>query len=67
MASQEERRVEICRLAMQVLGDSDAAHSWMSEPAIGLNRQIPAELIDTAEGAQLVKSYLMQIEHGVYV
>lgn len=67
MASQDERRAEICRFAAEVLGDAELAQSWMLEPAIGLNQQIPVELIETPEGAALVETYLMQIEYGVYV
>ena len=67
MASREERRTETYRLATAVLGDENLAQSWMQTPAFGLNRQIPAELIKTAEGAELVETYLMQIEHSVYV
>jgi uncharacterized protein (DUF2384 family) len=29
--------------------------------------KIPAELIETSEGAELVETYLMQIEYGIYV
>ena len=67
MASQEERQTEIYRLATAVLGDEKLAQRWMQMPAFGLNRQIPAELIKTAGGAELVETYLMQIEHSVYV
>jgi len=39
----------------------------MREPAFGLNRQLPAELVASAQGAELVQTYLTQIEYGVYV
>ena len=67
MASQEERRATIYRLATEVLGNADLAQSWMLEPAIGLGQQVPAELIERAEGAELLETYLMQIDYGVYV
>jgi len=67
MACQEERRAKICRLAAKVLGSADLAESWMLEPAIGLNQQVPAKLVETVEGANLVETYLMQIEYRVYV
>lgn len=38
----------------------------MREPAFGQNRQFPAELVATADGAELVQTYLAQIEYGVY-
>ena len=67
MACLEERRAEVSRLATDVFGDADLAQSWMLEPAIGLNQQVPADLVESAEGADLVETYLMQIEYGVYV
>ena len=62
-----ERRAEIYRLATEVFGDADSAQRWMLEPAIGLNQQVPAQLIEAPEGAALVETYLLQIEYGVYV
>lgn len=67
MPSGKGRRVEIYRLAAHVLGSENAAKDWMRQPAIGLDRQIPAKLIGTIAGACVVENYLMQIEHGVYV
>jgi putative toxin-antitoxin system antitoxin component (TIGR02293 family) len=49
------------------LGSEEAARQWMSEPAMGLNRQVPAELMATAAGAELVDTFLEQLEYGVYV
>lgn len=67
MLTQDERRAEIYDLAKKVLGTPEDADAWMRKPAIGLNRQIPAVLIETAVGADMVGTYLLQIEHGVYV
>jgi uncharacterized protein (DUF2384 family) len=39
----------------------------MQEPAMGLNRQVPAKLVSTVAGAELVDTFLEQLEHGVYV
>jgi uncharacterized protein (DUF2384 family) len=39
----------------------------MCEPAMGLNRQVPAKLVGTASGAELVDTFLDQLEYGVYV
>ncbi|GAA3896329.1 hypothetical protein GCM10022276_14150 [Sphingomonas limnosediminicola] len=63
----EERRTEMYRLAAKVLGSAENAEDWMRHPALGLNGQVPAELIGTAEGVELVETLLMQIEYGVYV
>ena len=67
MAPHDDRRAEIYALATEVLGEAGLAERWMLEPVIGLNQRVPADLIDTPEGADLVETYLMQIEHGVYV
>jgi len=67
MPSGKDRRAEINSLAASVLGSEDAAKDWMRQPAIGLDRQIPAKLVRTIAGTRLVEEYLMQIEHGVYV
>lgn len=67
MLTQDERCAEIHDLAKKVLGTPEDADAWMREPAIGLNRQVPAVLIETAAGADMVETYLLQIEHGVYV
>ena len=37
------------------------------QPALGLDQQIPAKLVRTAAGAEIVDTYLDQIEHAVYV
>ena len=67
MAPHNDQRAEIYALATEVLGETASAERWMLEPAIGLNQQVPADLIGTPEGAELVETYLIQIEHGVYV
>ena len=62
MTSQATRRAEVYRLATTVLGGADEAEAWMSHPAIGLDSQIPAGLIETSKGAELVETYLMKPE-----
>lgn len=53
--------------ATRLLGSEDVARLWMQEPAMGLNRQVPAKLVSTVAGAELVDTFLEQLEHGVYV
>ena len=67
MSSRQQRRAEILALASKVFGNQEAARSWMREPAFGLDNQIPAKLIGTIAGTRLVETYLMQIEHSVFV
>jgi putative toxin-antitoxin system antitoxin component (TIGR02293 family) len=67
MASRRERYKAALAKATSVFGDDKRARQWMRDPAFGLDRQVPAALIATAEGAELVDTYLDQIEYGVYV
>ena len=60
-------RERLTEKATRVLGSSKAAKRWMIEPAIGLNRQRPVDLISTEDGRQLVETYLDQMEYAVYV
>lgn len=67
MASRMDRYKAALAKATSVFGSEEDARQWMREPAIGLNRQFPAELVATIDGAKLVDTYLGQIEYGVYV
>lgn len=66
MSFRSQRRAEIYELASKVLGSGEAAARWMRPPAFGLEGQIPSELIGTSSCAQLVETYLLQIEHSVF-
>lgn len=66
MASIKQRYASTLAKAAKVLGSEKHARQWMREPATFLNRQVPAELVRTPEGAELVDTYLNQIEYGVY-
>lgn len=67
MSARKARREAVLRKASKVFGNEKEAKRWMREPAIGLNQQVPARLVSTAEGARLVDTYLDQIEYSVYV
>lgn len=67
MSSRKARYAAALGKAARVLGSEDVARQWMREPAMGLNRQVPAKLVDTEAGAELVNTFLEQLEHGVYV
>jgi putative toxin-antitoxin system antitoxin component (TIGR02293 family) len=58
---------EILAKASEVMGSQRDAEEWLSEPAIGLNGYKPLDLLTTSAGAELVETYLGQIEYGVYV
>ena len=55
------------RLAAAVFGSRRTAKRWLRRPARGLGWQVPVDLLDTVEGRKRVATYLLQIEHGVYV
>jgi putative toxin-antitoxin system antitoxin component (TIGR02293 family) len=67
MSARKARRETVLKKAVQVFGNEKEAKRWMREPAIGLNQQVPAELVSTVEGAELVSTYLDQIEYCVFV
>lgn len=58
---------EILAKASEVMGSQKDAEEWLSEPAIGLNGYRPLDLLTTSAGAELVETFLGQIEYGVYV
>ena len=60
------RFAEILAKAIGVFGSKEEAERWMEEPAIGLNRERPINLLSTTAGTELVDTYLDQIEYGVY-
>lgn len=58
---------EILAKASEVMGSQRDAEEWLNEPAMGLNGYRPLDLLTTSAGAELVETYLGQIEYGVYV
>jgi putative toxin-antitoxin system antitoxin component (TIGR02293 family) len=52
--------------ATDVFGSQEAAEMWISEPVMGLDRQIPLELLQTPAGVDLVNAFLTRLEYGVY-
>ena len=60
------RLAQVSELAADVLGGREAAEKWLAKPAIGLDNRKPISLLQTSEGALLVKTYLHRMDHGVY-
>lgn len=58
---------EIFELASQVLGDPIGAANWLTSGHFGLDGGIPAVVALNADGREAVRTYLQQIEYGVYV
>ena len=52
--------------ATEVVGSQEAAEKWISEPVMGLDRQVPLELLQTPAGVDLVNAFLTRLEYGVY-
>jgi putative toxin-antitoxin system antitoxin component (TIGR02293 family) len=52
--------------ATSVFGTQEEAEKWMIEPAMGLNRWRPIDLLATAAGSELVEQFLERIDYGVY-
>lgn len=52
--------------AVEVFGSEGAARAWMGKPAIGLDGQRPVDLLQTAEGTEVVKAFLVRLRFGVY-
>lgn len=57
---------EILAKAEDVLGTREEAEQWLSRPAIGLDSRRPIDLMATPQGADIVKTLLEQMAHGVY-
>ena len=58
---------EILAKASATLGSQEDAENWLESPAIGLNRQRPIDLLASRAGAEMVETFLNQLEYGVYV
>ena len=52
--------------ASAVFGSQEEAEKWMIEPAMGLNRWRPIDLLASAAGSELVEQFLERIDYGVY-
>jgi len=60
------RLASITEQAIDVLGSKEAAEHWLSTPAIGLDQRRPIDLLQSSEGAELVKTLLIRMDYGVY-
>jgi putative toxin-antitoxin system antitoxin component (TIGR02293 family) len=60
------RKAKTLRLATKIMGGEDEAKRWMVKHVMGLNGQRPVDLLRSAEGAQMVRDFLVRLEYGVY-
>ena len=66
---ESERLLRLARLferAREVLGSSERARMWMSEPVPALGGHTPLAYADTEPGAREVERVLGRIAHGVF-
>jgi len=52
--------------AFSAFGDWRTSVAWLNAPVTGLDGQVPADLITTPYGYQVVDEYLDRISRGVY-
>lgn len=57
----------LLELAAKAIGPGIAAADWLTSSQIGLNGEVPAVIALSREGREKVRTFLNQIEHGVYV
>lgn len=57
---------EVLARATDIFGSQARAETWLTEPAMALDRRTPLELLDTAAGLELVEDLLTRLDYGVY-
>jgi Protein of unknown function (DUF2384) len=62
-----DAKIKLLNQAKVLLGDLDAAASWVREPIQCLDSQTPFQLIETPEGTASLADYMGQIKYGVYI
>ena len=60
------RVARLYALAADVLESEDAAHAWMTTPAVALGDRAPLDASRNDAGARTVADLLHRIEYGVY-
>src|SRR5262245_59102050 len=57
---------EVLAKAEDALGSREAALEWLCKKAVGLEGHTPLELMETPQGAEIVKTLLDRMAFGVY-
>jgi len=60
------RLVSVTSRAIDVLGSQEAAERWLGNPAMGLSRRKPIDLLQSTEGTVMINTLLTRMDHGVY-
>lgn len=56
---------QLYAIGQEVFGSVESFKHWMQKPAFGLGNKIPAKILTTISGINLVINQLMRIAHGV--
>lgn len=59
------RLVKVYERATDVFGCRENAFRWVKTPCLAMGGEVPFNLLDTTEGADLVMDILGRIEHGI--
>jgi putative toxin-antitoxin system antitoxin component (TIGR02293 family) len=62
----EINAAEFLARATIVFGGEERARAWLHEPAMALDGQRPADLLQSPEGAEVVRDFLLRLEYCVY-
>ncbi len=68
-AEESDRAIRLARVyatALDTLGTSAKAASWLRHPNRVLDDQVPLDMLDTDAGARAVETILGRIAYGVY-
>ena len=53
--------------AVEIFGSKEEAELWLRRPALGLDHELPINLLRSPEGNLLVQEWLGRLEYGVYI
>lgn len=57
---------ELLELAIVVFGTRELATEWFHKTALGLSGARPIDLLASPHGSNLVREFLVRLQHGVY-
>ena len=60
------RLQRVVEQAERVFGNPIKAHRWLREPCRALNKAVPIELLETEQGAVIVRDELGRIQYGMF-
>lgn len=66
LASKTWSFAETLARAAEVFGAREEAEQWLTRPALGLDGQRPVDMLQTAQGTELVNDFLTRLEYNVY-